>query len=93
MADVKARVDAHDEQTKRLHHMLEERTTEHGAANKPLKVRVPATWSARGPLSCTASAKRLYFVALLRPRMLWLHALSELQEAQRSCSLFSQLLT
>ena len=55
MADVKARVDAHDEQTKRLHHMLEERTTEHGAANKPLKVRVPATWSARGPLSCTAS--------------------------------------
>lgn len=42
VADIKAHVDAHDAQTKHLHDVLEERTTESHTANKPLKVRVPA---------------------------------------------------
>ena len=68
VADIKARVDAHDEQTKRLHDVLEERTTEHGAANKPLKVRLPATLSFSGTPALQSIARRLHFVMLLCPR-------------------------
>ena len=42
VAAIQAHVAAHDAETERLEGEMEERTAEHGAANKPVKVRVPA---------------------------------------------------
>lgn len=82
MEAIKARVKAHDEQTKSLQHQLDERTTEAVAANKPLKVRVPATLVCLVTPVVHSIARRLNFVTFLSLCIFMLHCLSKLKEAQ-----------